>query len=77
MKACDKTTEAPKTPEPKSEPKPKEVENENPADSCIANQTIGKSENQEIDGENILENPFVKKAGELFEPSRIIVKSKI
>ncbi len=55
----------------------KEVENAHPADSCIANQTIGSTENKEIDGSNILEDPFVKKAGELFEPSRIIVKSKV
>jgi len=76
MKPCDR--EITEVQEPKQQQEtPKEVENENPADSCIANQTIGKSENKEIDGENILEDPFVKKAGELFEPSRIIVKSKI
>ena len=52
-------------------------ENPQPADSCIATQTLGDTKQEEIDPENILENPFVKRAGELFEPSRIIVKSKI
>ncbi len=76
MKPCDREITEPQEPKQQQET-PKEVENENPADSCIAAQTVGKSENKEIDGENILEDPFVKKAGELFEPSRIIVKSKI
>jgi DNA polymerase-3 subunit gamma/tau len=77
MKACDKTIPEPPQQEENSHEESKNIENPHPADSCIANQTVGNSENAEIDGENILENPFVKKAGELFEPSRIIVKSKI
>ena len=80
MKPCNKTIEDEEQKKPlekKVEEPAKKVENEHPADSCIASQTVGNSENKEIDGENILENPFVKKAGELFEPSRIIVKSKI
>ena len=86
MKPCDKSEEElqqtqnrEEAPQHKTEPSQPEppVENANPADSCIATQTVGSSEDKEIDGENILENPFVKKAGELFEPSRIIVKSKI
>ena len=32
---------------------------------------------QEIDLENILDNPFVKKATELFEPKKIVIKSKV
>ena len=71
MKACDKKVE---------DIKPKEdqpIENDTPTDSCIANQTIGDNNKNEISGDNILEDPFIKKAGELFEPSRIIVKSKI
>lgn len=64
-------------PEPSNTESEKRIENGHPADSCIANQTIGSTEKEEVDGENILENPFVKKAGELFEPSRIIVKSKV
>ncbi len=58
-------------------PETKIPENGEPAGSCIANQTIGSTAKDEKEGENILEDPFVKKAGELFEPSRIIVKSKI
>jgi DNA polymerase-3 subunit gamma/tau len=77
MKACDKTIPEPSQKEEEPHEEPKNIENPHPEDSCIANQTVGSSENREIDGENILENPFVKRAGELFEPSRIIVKSKI
>ncbi len=44
--------------------------------SCVENQVIGE-ESKEIDRGNILEDPFVQKAGELFEPSKIIVKSKV
>jgi len=44
--------------------------------SCIEKQVLGE-ESKEIDRGNILEDPFVKKAGELFEPSKIIVKSKV
>lgn len=85
MKACDREpspqNDTLQKPQPQQEDKPsetkREVENSHPADSCIANQTIGSTENKEIDGDNILEDPFVKKAGELFEPSRIIVKSKV
>ncbi len=39
--------------------------------------TQSLKETKETDPENILENPFVKKAGELFQPSRIVVKSKV
>ena len=44
--------------------------------SCVENQVIAEA-SKEIDRGNILEDPFVKKAGELFEPSKIIVKSKV
>ncbi len=44
--------------------------------SCIEKQVVGEA-SKEIDRGNILEDPFVKKAGELFEPSKIIVKSKV
>jgi DNA polymerase-3 subunit gamma/tau len=44
--------------------------------SCIEKQVVGQ-ESKEIDSGDILENPFIKKAGELFEPSKIIVKSKV
>ncbi len=79
MQPCDKEVpqEPSEVPKKESQTVHEAVENENPADSCIANQTVGGSTNKEIDGNNILEDPFVKKAGELFEPSRIIVKSKI
>jgi len=43
--------------------------------SCVANTVIGQT--NELDPNNILENSFVKKATELFEPKKIIVKSKV
>jgi DNA polymerase-3 subunit gamma/tau len=49
---------------------------QNIGNSCVENQVIAQ-ESKEIDRGNILEDPFVKKAGELFEPSKIIVKSKV
>ncbi len=52
---------------------PKETGNTN---SCIEKQVVGEG-SKEIDRNNILEDPFIKKAGELFEPSKIIVKSKV
>ncbi len=75
MKPCNKTLSQNKKPDDYK--KGEDIENPDPSDSCISNQTIGESENKEIDPDNILENPFVKRAGELFEPSRIIVKSKV
>ncbi len=75
MKPCNKTSS--QNEEPKDDKKEEPIENPDPVDSCISNQTIGESKNSEIDPDNILENPFVKTAGELFEPSRIIVKSKV
>ena len=50
--------------------------NESITNSCIEKQVVGE-ESKEIDRGNILEDPFIKKAGELFEPSKIIVKSKV
>ncbi len=47
-----------------------------PPTSCIEEQIVGKSDESKS-VENILEDPFVKRAQELFEPSRIVVKSKI
>ena len=44
--------------------------------SCIEKRVVGE-ESKEIDRGNILEDPFIKKAGELFEPSKIVVKSKV
>jgi DNA polymerase-3 subunit gamma/tau len=82
MQKCDKAidqkaepTQSTAATEEKEEKE--EIENPHPTDSCIANETIGNTEKSEIDGSNILEDPFVKTAGELFEPSRIIVKSKV
>ncbi len=43
--------------------------------SCVANEVIG--ETKEEDPQNLLEHPFVKTATELFDPKRIIVKSKV
>ncbi len=49
----------------------------NSGSSCVANQVMGKDTQKELERENILEDPFVKKATELFEPSKIVVKSKV
>ncbi len=80
MKACDKKEEI-KEPLEKlptqNNQEIKDTQTDTPTDSCIANQTIGDNNKNEINGDNILEDPFIKTAGELFEPSRIIVKSKI
>ena len=51
------------------------VEEVDSSSSCVASAVIGEKE--EIEPDNILENPFVKKAQELFEPKKIIVKSKV
>ena len=58
----------------KKELKPHKEE-ENTGSSCVANQVIGAS--KEIDPDDILNNPFVQKAKELFDPKKIIVKSKV
>lgn len=50
-------------------------EEEKVTDSCIANQVVNST--NEIDANDIMENDFVKKAKELFEPKKIIVKSKV
>jgi len=45
---------------------------ENSSSSCIANKVVSKT--QEVNPNNILEHNFVKKAKELFEPKKIIVR---
>ncbi len=44
-----------------------------PSNSCIASHIQSK----ELNGSDILENPFIKKAKELFSPTKIIIKQKI
>jgi hypothetical protein len=44
--------------------------------SCIENQIVGNTP-LKTKSENILEDPFIERAKELFDPSRIVVKSKI
>ncbi len=53
----------------------KEIKEESNASSCIANQVIGES--KEENPQNLLEHPFVKTATELFDPKRIVVKPKV
>jgi DNA polymerase-3 subunit gamma/tau len=53
----------------------KETPEENQGSSCVENQIIGES--REVERGDILEDPFVQKAKELFEPSKIVVKSKV
>ena len=52
-----------------------EISEENSGSSCVANQVIGES--KEENPQNLLEHPFVKAATELFDPKRIVVKSKV
>jgi len=52
---------------------PKQMD-QNSGSSCVENQIIGEASKE---SDNILEDPFVKRATELFEPSKIVVKSKI
>jgi len=52
-----------------------ETKEQDGASSCVANTIMG--ETKELDPNNILENDFVKKATELFDPKKIIVKSKV
>jgi len=44
-------------------------------DSCISEQVV--TSDNEINADDVMEHEFVKKAQELFEPSKIIVKSKV
>ena len=66
----------PKEPQEPKEPEDLKSGQDSPS-SCVANEVIGKSDIKELESENILDDPFVKKATELFEPSKIVVKSKI
>ncbi len=76
MKACDRKIieeeESPSITESMIE----EIEFNTP-NSCIENQVVGENQTKEIDQNDILDNPFVKRAGELFDPAKIIIKSKI
>jgi hypothetical protein len=76
MKACDKPEQEQKKNDKKEQIKPPEQEpiKEKP-DRCISNHTVSSS--NKIDRDNIMENEFVKRAQELFEPQKIIVKSKV
>ncbi len=66
----------------KIEEKKEEIVDEQPnpvveetIDSCISEQVVNS--NNEINADDVMEHEFVKKAQELFEPSKIIVKSKV
>ncbi len=77
MLPYDKKEEELKNDEPPSSMvEEKELKNEKKnTDSCVSNE-VASSDN-EIDKDDIMQNEFVKKAQELFEPSKIIVKSKV
>ncbi len=68
MLPCDKE----ELPETNAKEEPVSTEK---SDSCISNEVVASD--NEIDKDDIMQNEFVKKAQELFEPSKIIVKSKI
>ena len=76
MRPCDKSDFNQNEKEPKEDEKD-EKQDHSISDSCIAGQTMQQKNELEIDANDILKDPFVKTAGELFEPSRIIVKSKV
>ncbi len=77
MLPCQKNEEEQKSPTPiepvKEETKPQEVQDS--SDSCISEQVVNNT--NEIDPDNIMDHKFVKKAQELFDPAKIIVKSKV
>lgn len=84
MQACDKTDIPPKKEDkiPVNESTGSMIEavefdesQKKNSDSCIANQVA--SSTNEINSDDIMEHNFVKKAQELFEPTKIIVKSKV
>ncbi len=52
-----------------------DMSEESNGSSCVANQVVGNT--KEEDPQNLLEHPFVKTAKELFDPKRIVVKSKV
>ena len=60
---------------PQNKPKQSTHNEPNCGSSCVANSVIG--ETKEIDPSTILENPFVKKATQLFQPTKIYIKSKV
>jgi DNA polymerase-3 subunit gamma/tau len=82
MLACQKEPEPPKEEDPRANEQSSSMiediefkEEEKSSDSCISNHVAGSS--NEIDSNDILEHDFVKKAKELFDPKKIIIKSKI
>jgi len=50
-------------------------DNQNQSSSCVADNVVGEKE--ELNPQNLLEDPFVTKAQELFQPKKIIVRSKV
>jgi DNA polymerase-3 subunit gamma/tau len=58
-----------------SEPKEQVSDNQNQSSSCVADNVVGEKE--ELNPQNLLEDPFVTKAQELFQPKKIIVRSKV
>ena len=75
IKQVEKKNDEPKKIKQEENKEEQKEETQNGSSSCVANTVIG--ETKEIDPSNILENSFVKKATELFEPKKIIVKSKV
>jgi DNA polymerase-3 subunit gamma/tau len=78
MQACDKKIiEEEESPPTTTASMIEDIEFNRQPNSCIENQVIGENQTKEIDQNDILDDPFVKRAGELFHPSKIIIKSKI
>ncbi len=62
---------------PTVEPRRTQEEDIGGGSSCVQSQVIGQTSSAEPNPETILEDPFIQKATELFEPSKVIIKSKV
>ncbi|MDX9813347.1 MAG: DNA polymerase III subunit gamma/tau [Sulfurimonas sp.] len=74
---CTKTTDEPKTTkdEPQEEPKEElDSTEESYPSSCVSDMM---SQTNEIDSNDILKEPFVKKALDIFEPKKVTIQSKV
>jgi DNA polymerase-3 subunit gamma/tau len=82
MIPCQKEPEPPKEEDPRANEQSSSMiedvefnEEDKNSDSCISNSVVNST--NEIDSNDILEHDFVKKAQELFDPKKIIIKSKV
>jgi len=75
MKPCTKKEEIQKDDTEKEEPKIEEKPQEDPASSCVSSHM--ENPKNDSKSENILDDPFVQKARELFTPKKITIRRKV